>query len=301
MTDGELTLTASDGTGSVRVEVAARHGGRLRQITVERDGVAADLLTTSPVDAPASSTGWGSFPMAPWAGRIRHGRFRFRGDDIRLALNHSDSSGGGGGSIDPPRPPPDESVVGDDDVHDHAIHGTTFSRPWTVVDRGPSGCVMTCALTGALDWPYRGAATQRISVHPDRLELAMEVVADTGSVFPASIGWHPWFAKPGRIEFRPLAMYALDAIEMPTGELVLPSPAPWDNCFVNHGAVRLHYERDVAAAVTVASDADHWVVYDLPTDAACVEPQTGPPDSPNIRPTVVAPGHPIRLAMTIGW
>ena len=30
---------------------------------------------------------WGAYPMAPWAGRIRDGRFTFRGRDVRLPLN----------------------------------------------------------------------------------------------------------------------------------------------------------------------------------------------------------------------
>ena len=42
--------------------------------------------------------------------------------------------------------------------------------------------------------------------------------------------------------------------------------------------------------VTISSACDHWVVYDEPPHATCVEPQTGPPDAFNIRPEVVEPG-----------
>ena len=129
-------------------------------------------------------------------------------------------------------------------------------------------------------------------------ELAVE--ADDRP-FPGDIGWHPWFRKPVALEFDPVAMYRRDAIGMTTGELVVPSSGPWDDCFVARGPVRLRYERSSAPVVTVDSDCDHWVVYDEPPHATCVEPQSGPPDSVTIRPRVILPGHPLRRWMTISW
>ena len=91
------------------------------------------------------------------------------------------------------------------------------------------------------------------------------------------------------------------AIGLPTGELVGPSAPPWDDCFVNTAPVVLHYHRDWVPRVTITSDCDHYVVYDEPTHATCVEPQSGPPDSPTIRPRLITPGHPLERSMTIGW
>jgi aldose 1-epimerase len=83
--------------------------------------------------------------------------------------------------------------------------------------------------------------------------------------------------------------------------VVEPSDPPWDDCFMNTDPVALHYDRAVAAVVEVTSDCDHWVVYDEPSNATCVEPQSGPPDAFNLEPHVVSPTAPLARAMTISW
>ncbi len=261
--------------GTTTVEVAVDAGGRIAQITAAGQPLLIDA-TGDP-----TSTGWGSFPMAPWAGRIRGGQFRFLGTDYQLATNHQDGPG-----TDPARR--------------HAIHGTVFSRPWTVIERGPSEIEMSCALTGALDWPFRGTARQRIVAGPTWVRCELSVEATDGPL-PAEVGWHPWFLEPEHLDFEPVAMYLRDGHGLPTGELVGPPPGPWDDCFVNVGPVTLRYARTVAPAVTITSDCDHWVVFDEPAGATCVEPQSGPPDAVAIRPRLAWPGRPLRRTMTIGW
>jgi aldose 1-epimerase len=96
-------------------------------------------------------------------------------------------------------------------------------------------------------------------------------------------------------------MYERDEFGIPTGALVEPVEGPWDDCFVNVEPVVLHYDRAVAPSVRVESDCDHWVVYDMPTDATCVEPQSGPPDAFNLHAHVVDPDTPLRRTMTISW
>lgn len=291
----DVELIAGDDERAVRVTVSPTAGGRLRQILVSGVGLLAESTDGDPI-----STGWGSFPMAPWVGRIRNGRFTFLGDDIALELNHQDGGEGGGGTLTPTRP----GTTGDlpaEDRDRHAIHGTTFSRPWTVVARDASRLEMSCDLVGALGWPFAGVAHQTITLAADGVDFDMSVESVDGSVFPASLGWHPWFAKPDRLDFDPVAMYEQDATGLPTGRLVEPPPGPWDDCFVNRQPVRLHYDRRVASTVTVSSPADHWVVYDGPEHATCVEPQTGPPDAPTLRPEIVESEVPLRLSMHIGW
>ena len=296
MTD-DVELIASDDEREVAVVVAPTAGGRVRQIIVSGVGLLAE-----PTDGDPLSTGWGSFPMAPWAGRIRNGRFSFLGDDIALELNHQDGDGdgGGGGTLTPTRPGTNGELPGEDRDR-HAIHGTTFSRPWSVDVVDTARLEMSCDLVGALGWPFAGVARQTITLTPDGVEFAMSVESADGSVFPASLGWHPWLAKPDRFDFNPSAMYEQDAAGLPTGRLIVPPPAPWDDCFVNHQPIRLHYAREIASTVTLSSPADHWVVYDGPEHATCVEPQTGPPDAPTLRPKVVAPGMPLRIMMRVGW
>lgn len=51
----------------------------------------------------------------------------------------------------------------------------------------------------------------------------------------------------------------------------------------------------------IRSDCPTWVVYTIPTEALCVEPQTAPPDALNIGPTIVEPGQPLIAQMTWTW
>lgn len=259
--DGELLVLEAS---AVRVVVAPRAGGRLASVQV--DG--RELLVTSSSEGPM---GWGSYPMAPWAGRIRHGRFTFAGREHRLALT---------------MPP-------------HAIHGTTFDRPWTVV--GPE----TIAIDLGAGWPFAGRVTQRFAVDRDGLEVRMSLEAD--EPMPAVIGWHPWFRRviedgdaPVELDFQPSAMLLRDDEGIPTGKLVDPPAGPWDDCFTGlrsdpallwPGRLRL----------VLSSSCPWWVVYSQPLDAVCVEPQSGPPDAMTIAPQVVESGTPLEHHMRWRW
>jgi aldose 1-epimerase len=229
-------------------------------------------------DRTAGATGWGAYPMAPWAGRLRDGRFTFDGTTHQLALNHTDEDG-----------------------TRHAIHGTVFDAEWIVDDVGPDAVTLHCPLNTVPGWPFAGTARQAISVADDRATCELSVDTDADP-FPASIGWHPWFRKPDGLMFEPAAMYERGGIGLPHATLVPPIAGPWDDCFVNHRPVTLRYDsRAVATAVTVTSDCDRWVVYDQPAHATCVEPQSGPPDALNVAPGVVRPGEVLTRTMVIAW
>jgi galactose mutarotase-like enzyme len=54
--------------------------------------------------------------------------------------------------------------------------------------------------------------------------------------------------------------------------------------------------------LTVDSDCDHWVLYDMDAAGICVEPWTGPPNSLNgTNPTIVAPRRPLQAVMSWTW
>lgn len=221
---------------------------------------------------------WGSYPMAPFAGRFRDGRFRFDGRDYQLPLN---------------LPP-------------HAIHGTVFERAWTVsapdtltIDLGP-------------DWPFPGRVTQRFALAPD--SLSVELILEADAPMPGAIGWHPWFRRvlrgtaeapltpsaPVELAFNPGTMYERGPDGLPTGRRVPPTPRPWDDCFTDvRSAPRLTWP-DVLT-LEIRSSVSHWVVYDEPEEGVCVEPQTAPPDFPAIAPVTVVPGAPLRAEMTWHW
>lgn len=283
MKENDVITLVSDGGDSC--EVDARCGGRVAQVTAAGHHLLIDPGPAAGRD-PAS-TGWGSYPMAPWVGRIRQGRFHFFGNDHLLPLNQQDAPG---------------------EERRHAMHGTVFTRPWTVDVETVNSVTMSCRLDHPdSGWPFPGLAHQTIEVLDGQLRCDLSIEVDhhtngqTPIVFPGEIGWHPWFVKPDALVFHPDAMYESDAIGLPTGNLVAPAAGPWDDCFVNTAPVTLEYARRSVAMVTVSSDCDHWVVYDMPEHATCVEPQSGPPDAFNVRPQIVTATHPLRRTMNISW
>lgn len=248
-------------------------GGRLAQLTV--DGL--DLL----VERQESPTQWGCFPMAPWAGRIRNGRFTWEGTDYQLPRNKAP----------------------------HAIHGVTHDRPWTVVGATDT----TASLRIDLDdrWPLGGSVTQAFELEPDRLHLRMEVHAGDHPM-PASCGWHPWFRRrlgrgaPLELDFRAGMMWHKDDEGIPSGAVTSPGPPPWDDCFTDMvDPPELRWPG--ALEVVIESHCTDWVIYTEPEHAVCVEPQTGPPDVFNLEPAEAAPGtdggpdHPVIATASFVW
>ena len=273
VSDAEPTLTLR--RDDVAVTVFPDAGARIGQIEVDGH----PLLVDVPAPADRRPMTWGSYPMVPWAGRVRRGRFRFDGVDHELPVNHRDGPG------------PERA---------HAIHGLAFDRPWEVGDASERACA--CSI--ALDWEFAGTASQTIELFDDRVDVTL-TVESTGFAFPAEIGWHPWFRKPDRLDVAPSAMYERDEFGLPTGVLVEPTAGPWDDCFLAAGPVTLGYDRPHASAITVDSDCDHWVIFDEPAAATCVEPQSGPPDAfnltPHVTPHIVTPTAPLTRRMSIGW
>lgn len=254
-----MELSSPD--AQLRIDLAA--GGRLASLRV----FGHELLVTN----AAHLLHWGSYPMAPWAGRLRHGRFVHQGQSFQL----------------PPTLPP------------HAIHGTVWGRPWTQIDEHE------IAITLGDTWPYPGQARQRFTLNGDGLVMELSVHATEGS-FPASIGWHPYFLRDlgtgeaARLDFSAAAIYVDDHEQIPTGDLATPPPGPWDNCFTNiRRAPRLCWPG--VMEVTLESDLDHWVVYDLLDHAICVEPMSGPPNALNLAPRIVTTESPLTGRFELRW
>jgi aldose 1-epimerase len=245
------------GTAAVTVEPA--EGGRIAQIEVNGRRLLRDDRSNSML--------WGSYPMAPWAGRVRHGTFRFGDLEHHLPLN---------------LPP-------------HAIHGTANTAEWIVDDAGPDYCDLHTPLT----WHFGGIAQQHLQLDEGGL-LCVLTVAATAAPMPAVIGWHPCFVKPLRAELEFESMYVRDDDSMAVAELVPPKEHPWDDCFVHPTApLRLHYPD---LRLTLDSDCDHWVVYDEPFDVTCVEPQSGPPDAFSIGGAAhLEPGDLLQRHFSIRW
>jgi aldose 1-epimerase len=253
--------------GPARVIVDPEHGGRIASLRVER----YELLVNA-ADGPLD---WGCFPMAPYAGRIRNGRFRYAGREHRLPVN---------------APP-------------HAMHGTVYDQAWKIEHAEDTDAVLVADLGD--DWPFPGRVVQRIRVSDEHLDLRLEIWADD-EPFPASCGWHPWWRRqlidgaPVDIDLDAHAMWERGDDGVPTGELVAPPPGPWDDCFTELARPPVLRWED-AIEVLVDSSCMDVVVYDCPSHAVCVEPQSGPPDALRLTPVVVEPGLPLVAEATFAW
>ena len=237
---------------------------------------------------------WGSFPMAPWAGRLAGGRIPSAGGEIRLEPNV-------GGS---------------------AIHGLVFDAPWDVVGRGADAVTMTCEL-GARGWPFGGRALHTLRLQPGALDLILEVGGYTRPG-PAGVGWHPWFARPavGDLEVLVDASEVLVLGEdlVPTGEVrrveadedLRDGPAlgerRLDHVYVRASSPAILRWPDLELRITADSSAQTVVVH-TPPEGICVEHQTMWPNAPllaaaGVRDTglrMLEPGQTLRATARWSW
>lgn len=252
--------------GSVSLRVDAIRGGRLASLNV--DGL--ELLVVGPSD---DGMQWGSYPMVPWAGRIREGLFSYGGITHQLPLN----------------------------LGPHAIHGVGFTSEWFAIDDSTIGLDM------GSPWPYGGRVTQHFALTESELTITMNVTAEVD--MPVMVGWHPWFARhldvgagpvEAELSFGPAMMYELDDAAIPTGELVTPSPGPWDNCFTSlQRTPTIRWPG--LLELDLRSSCDHWVIYTEPSHALCVEPQSEAPDVFNRDPPIVEAGQDYEAWFRLAW
>ena len=235
-------------------------GGRLTSL--EFNGV--QLLVTGNTNSDPLL--WGSYPMAPYAGRVRNSELNWKNTHYQLPKN-----------ADP-----------------HSLHGVIFNSPWTVTQYSPTELMMRCDLSP--HWPLGGFAEQKISVTPTSLWCDLSITA-TDISMPAQLGWHPWFKKPTHTHFSFGAMLERDATGIATNTRATIPLNGVDDCFV---------EPDLAPRITIDgitvdidSDCSHWVIYDMPEHATCIEPQSGPPNQINDDPFVLSPHETLSRWMEI--
>ncbi|MFF3642760.1 aldose 1-epimerase [Streptomyces sp. NPDC002564] len=259
MSTDNVTLTAGD------AEVTVQPGNGCRIGSLRIGGV--ELLR--------QGQKYGCFPMVPWCGRIRDGRFRDGAAVHQMPLNS----------------PP------------HAIHGFARDAEWRTARTSPAEAVFTYDLTDP--WPHPGRVTQIVELTEDALTLRLGVET-YGDSFPAQAGWHPWFNRnlgdqDVRVDFSPAWQEERGDDHLPTGRRVAPAPGPWDDCFGMPDGVDVTLTWPGQVEVRVASREQWVVVYDEQKAAVCVEPQTGPPDGLNTDPRLVTPIEPLETATTWTW
>ncbi|HEY0335280.1 MAG TPA: aldose epimerase [Stenotrophomonas sp.] len=251
--------------GALEVEVAPQAGGRIAQL--RHDGVA---WLIGPDAGYPGAIAWGAYPMLPWAGRLRGGRFHFKGRDYEIPAN----------------------------LERNAIHGLAFDVPWQVEAQAPETLVLSLDLAADPRWPFGGRATHELTLQDDALRLRLSVQAGPQAMPLPVLGWHPWFRKQRDFQFNPTAYYPRDAEGIATLPLAA-LPGPQDDCFLNDQPIVLSHE---GRTLRLSSDCDHWVYFDEQPQATCFEPQSGPPDTFNLRPDqALQPGQSAQAEFWLSW
>jgi aldose 1-epimerase len=242
--------------GDAELTVDPDRGGRLASLRVH-----GHELLLGPPGPSDRSIRWGCFLMAPWAGRLADGRFRWRGREWRVAQDHGR----------------------------HAIHGAVYGVPWAV-DRQAAAAAELSVDLGPTRWPFHARVRQRITLAPDHLEL--DAVMEADEPMPAAIGWHPWFRRGGDDPGVHLdADHVLVTAGMiPTGERLAVRGATdlrtgprlgrrrLDHVYVDATSPARITWPDLALSVEFDDQIEAVVVH-TPPSGFCVEPQTARPNA----------------------
>ena len=283
MTPSRPTLRGPDGTTAV---VAPDAGGRLASLRI----AGRERLVTEPGEDPRLD--WGCYLMAPWAGRLAEARLPIGDTAHQLVADHGR----------------------------HAIHGVALDAAWTVEAVTATRTVLSAALD-PVRWPPGGHVREDISLGPGQASLRATVTAGSEPM-PASLGWHPWFARPNRgdMTLRCDAARVLltddevipDGTSQPVhGHLDLREGPPLeqrriDDCFTDVREPVVLSWPDLR--LTIRSDVTTYVIY-TPERGASVEPQTAWPNAPALAAAGVPgtglvhlePGESLSLATELTW
>lgn len=260
--------------GRAQAVVDPEDGGRL--VSLALGGIE---LLGSERPTPGEPKGWfhGSFPMAPFAGRLTNGRFEFQDAEYRVPLNWNA----------------------------HAGHGVVFDVPWRV--ESPQ-TLTRLRLRTDLDerWPLGGWVQQEFLLTESYLTMRLIVFNDQRAM-PASVGFHPWFRRNvgtggnASLTVTPRRRYVSDVHGgSPTLTADL-GQRPWNDVLTDLDDSPV-VSWPNGPMLRLASSSDIWVVFEQLPDAFCVEPVSAPPDSLGTpRRGIVSPGVPLEFWFTIAW
>ncbi len=267
MTANQIVTLSS---GTLNAVIDADHGARLSSLCFDGQEI---LLQRHDND----SLSWGCYPMVPWAGRLRDATFMHHGVTHHVPRDR-----------DPLLAP-------------HAIHGLVYNAPWKIIDASATSATLRIDFDDR--WPFAGWVEHLVSVDDSSIEMRLTVFMNETTMqtdMPAQVGWHPWFVRPVQLDAAFTSMYVRDIAGIATSQVVTPTtlqltgqtPSPLDDCFTDADAPpTLTFGNGLV--VHLESDCSHWVIYNKPVHAICVEPQSGPPNGLNSEPLAVSPNQPL--------
>ena len=278
-----ITLRAGD----VRLELDEERGARISSMTI-----ADRAMILGPPNDSDVGIRWGSYLMAPWAGRIRGGLLDWDGTSYQLPQRDGEN----------------------------AIHGLVYERRWQVVEATADAVELATSLAEA-GWPFGGDIRQRLELTADSLVTSARLRTDRRS--PVVMGWHPWFLRGGddpRVTVS--GSETLETLDLiPTGKRLPVDPVTDLRAGPAIGDRELDtFYPDVTSPATVRwTDLELSIEFGPPLQTVvvftgdprtvCVEPQTGWPNAPALALAGVpgtglatlSPGEEFAASMTWRW
>jgi aldose 1-epimerase len=161
--DGVETVSLE--AGDLRAVLGPALGGSVLRFDVVANGQMEPIFRPSPADADHVLQ-TASFPVVPFANRVRGGRFVFGGREIRLAPNM-------GGETYP-------------------LHGQGWRARWRVDKAGPARAELSYTHVPG-EWPWRYLARQVFSLSAAALEIVLTCRNMSETDMPCGLGQHPYF------------------------------------------------------------------------------------------------------------
>jgi aldose 1-epimerase len=203
-----------------------------------------------------------SFPLVPFCNRIRDGRFRCGGREVRLPPNLSPQK--------------------------HPLHGHGWRGAWTVERAGAADAELAFVHAPG-PWPWAYEARQVFALDDRGATMTLGVTNRSGETMPAGLGFHPYFPTNAEtvLATRVTEVRPVDAEVMPTG--IAPArgrydlrdrridAADLDNGYEGwSGEAEVRWpDRRLAVRITAGDAARRLQVYAPPEGGVlCVEPVT---------------------------
>lgn len=258
--------------GPLHLDIAPGIGGSIARFYSKEKAQILEWMRPATPDAIAegNSQMMASFPMVPFCGRVREGRFIFAGRQISLPRNFGNSP--------------------------HAIHGNAWQLPWRVSAHDSASASLVLEHERG-DWPFAYRAEQHFVLTPRSLEIELVVVNTDAAAMPVGLGQHPYFAyTPGMTlqaevaqmweaeRDMPVKLSRNDTVESLARGLKMAS-ATLDNNFIGwkHIATMRWPETGRRLRMTAQPPLSYLVVYTPPSrEFLCVEPVSNTVDWLNL-------------------
>ncbi len=284
----KTTPIISISAGALHVDIAPAIGGAIARFYSKEKNRAVEWMRRASPEGLAEGNVqmMASFPLVPFSGRVRDGRFVFAGRHITLPRNFGNSP--------------------------HAIHGNAWMLPWRITSHDDASASIVLEHERG-DWPFAYRAEQNFALTPHALEVELLVSNTDTLAMPLGIGQHPYFPyTPGMTlhaevaqmweagDHMPVRLTRNEAVESLARELKIASVS-LDNSFIGWKRVATIRwpETGRRLRMTAEPPLSYLVIFTPPSrEFLCVEPVSntvdwlnlGHLDSAQTGGTVLSPG-----------